>query len=116
MRQALALTHVSFEGLGLLGPILDARGFQTTIVNVPQATAPLDLISPDLLIILGGPIGVYQTDLYPFLGPEIEAIRARLLAGRATLGLCLGAQLMARAVARRSIPARNARLVTSRWA
>jgi GMP synthase (glutamine-hydrolysing) len=97
MRQALALTHVSFEGLGLLGPILDARGFQTTILNVPQITGPLDLISPDLVVILGGPIGVYQSDLYPFLEAEIEAIRARLLTGRATLGLCLGAQLMARA-------------------
>ena len=44
---------------------------------------------------LGGPIGVYDASDYPFLTNEIEAIRQRLLACKPTLGICIGAQLMA---------------------
>jgi GMP synthase (glutamine-hydrolysing) len=53
---------------------------------------------PELVVVLGGPIGVYETDTYPFLVDERDAIGARLNAGKATLGVCLGAQLMAAAL------------------
>ena len=108
MRHVLALTHVAFEDLGLIGPVLEAHGFRIDVVSVPLARfAALDLISPDLVVILGGPIGVYETDRYPFLVPETEAIRERLLAGSPTLGLCLGAQLMARALGAAVYPAQE---------
>ena len=48
--------------------------------------------------LLGGPIGVYDGDRYPFLFEEQRAIRARLDAGMPTMGVCLGAQLIARAL------------------
>ena len=62
-------------------------------------------LSADLLIVLGGPIGVYETDAYPFLVEEIAAIRApsRAAKGR-SLGVCLGAQLMAAALGARVAP------------
>src|SRR5271170_5030815 len=49
----------------------------------------------DLLIVLGGPIGVADTDAYPFLREELELIGERLAGDRPTLGICLGAQLLA---------------------
>jgi GMP synthase (glutamine-hydrolysing) len=98
----LALRHVAFEDLGTLAPILVRRGHTVRYVEVPVATlAEVDPLEPDLLVVLGGPIGVYDTDAYPFLTPEIELIAARLRSGRATLGLCLGSQLMARALGAR---------------
>ncbi len=102
MPTTLALRHVAFEDLGTLAPILARRGHTVRYVEVPVASlAEVDPLEPDLLVVLGGPIGVYDTDVYQFLTPEIELIAARLRSGRATLGLCLGSQLMARALGAR---------------
>jgi GMP synthase (glutamine-hydrolysing) len=56
------------------------------------------LAAADLVVVLGGPIGVYEEDRYPFLHEEMPALRARLAAGRPTLGICLGAQMIAKAL------------------
>lgn len=99
MPECLAIRHIAFEDLGLLAPLLGERG-----VSLRYCEAGVDAISaevlatPDLVVILGGPIGVYENDLYPFLDAETAAIRARLDAGKPTLGICLGAQLMAKAL------------------
>jgi GMP synthase (glutamine-hydrolysing) len=95
----LAIRHVPFEDLGLLEPLLRARGYRTSYLDVPvEPVTPEAALEPDLLVVLGGPIGVYETGAYPFLGAEREAVAARVRAGRPTLGVCLGAQLVAAAL------------------
>lgn len=102
------LRHVAFEDLGLLGPLLEARGADIEVVDVPTADlVGLDSLEPDLLVVLGGPIGANDEALFPFLRPELEGIARRLAARRPTLGICLGAQLMARALGARVQPARR---------
>lgn len=99
MPRALAIRHVNFEDLGVLAPELLQRGY--TIDYLDAGVDPIDdnvVADADLLIVLGGPIGVGDRDLYPFLDREITAIRGRLQEGRATLGICLGAQLIAHAL------------------
>jgi len=54
--------------------------------------------------VLGGPIGVYEADRFPFLSKEIGLIEHRLARDRPTLGICLGAQLMAKALGSRVFP------------
>ncbi len=96
---ALAVRHLAFEDLGLLAPLLIGRGYQLSYLDVGIDPSTTDaLLEPDLLVVLGGPIGVYETEAYPFLVAEREGIAARLQAERATLGICLGAQLMAAAL------------------
>jgi GMP synthase (glutamine-hydrolysing) len=104
-RTAIAIRHVAFEDLGLLAPLLAARGFAVEYreAGIDDLADPA-LQAADLLVVLGGPIGVYETDKYPFLVPEIAAIERRLAAGRPVLGFCLGAQLMARALGTRVYP------------
>lgn len=104
-RRALALRHLGFEDLDALEPLLVRRGYAVETIDVPlhDNFAPLAL-SADLLIVLGGPIGVYQQEDFPFLATEIDVIRQRLLGGRTVLGICLGAQLMAAALEARVFP------------
>jgi GMP synthase (glutamine-hydrolysing) len=64
----------------------------------------LDPLAADLLIVLGGPIGAYQEEQYPFLHEELMLLMNRLVANRPTLGRCLGSQLIARALGARVYP------------
>jgi len=103
--QTIALRHVAFEDLGLLAPLLAKRGHEVRYVDVPTADLEdFDPLTPDLLVVLGGPIGVYENHLYPFLDTETELLARRLAARRPTLGICLGSQLMAKALGARVYP------------
>ena len=98
------MRHVAFEDLGILEPLLRRRGF-----DVAYLEAGIDTLGPalraDLLIVLGGPIGVYETGKYPFVADEIRLIERRLTRGRPVLGICLGAQMIAAALGARVYPA-----------
>lgn len=101
-RTVIALRHVAFEDLGLIAPLLAAAGWTVTY----RDAALDDLSDPHvqeagLLVVLGGPIGVYEGDIYPFLRPEIAAVEKRLRAAKPILGICLGAQAMAAALGAR---------------
>jgi GMP synthase (glutamine-hydrolysing) len=108
MRSVLAIRHVPFEGLGLLGDVLAEHDYQVELLDAGvDDLAAIDAVKADLLVVLGGPIGAYEESLYPFLTDELRCLEARLQAGRPTLGICLGAQLMAAALGARVYPARQ---------
>ena len=88
-----------------MGPRVSARGYEIRYHDAGIDAFGADtLVAPDLVIVLGGPIGVYETDAYPFITDEIAAVAARLEANKPTLGICLGAQLMAAALGARVAP------------
>ncbi|WP_099589160.1 glutamine amidotransferase [Stenotrophomonas maltophilia] len=97
MKHAVVLQHVAFEDLGTLQPLLLAQGWQLQVLQ-----AGVDALDPaeaaDLLVVLGGPISVNDTEIYPFVNDSITLLQRRLRQQRSTLGICLGAQLMARAL------------------
>jgi GMP synthase (glutamine-hydrolysing) len=62
------------------------------------------------MVVLGGPIGAYDDNRYPTLGPLLSMIEKRIAAGLPTLGICLGAQLIARAMGARVYPAGQAEI------
>lgn len=104
----VALRHVPFEDLGLFEPVLKQRGYEVEYVQAgPMALSEQDWLDADLVVVLGGPIGVADIDAYPWLGDEIAGIRQRLSCRRPLLGLCLGAQLMAAALGARVAPLPN---------
>jgi GMP synthase (glutamine-hydrolysing) len=105
MTETLALRHVPFEDLGLLAPLLQRRGHALRYLDVPTADLEgMDPAAPDLLVVLGGPISAYDEDIYPYLAAERALIARRIEAGRPVLGICLGGQLIARALGARVYP------------
>ncbi len=100
---ALILSHLQQEGSCTLGGLLIERGMRVRTINSPRTwkekgLTHIDPLRPDLLIIMGGPIGVYQADDYPFLHDEMAMLKTRIDAGLPTIGICLGSQLMAQAM------------------
>jgi GMP synthase (glutamine-hydrolysing) len=94
--EAVVVRHVAFEDLGLLAPLLTERGY-----GIRYLEAGIDALPErvdDLLIVLGGPIGVGDVEAYPFLADEMALIRRTVSAGVPVLGICLGAQLAAAAL------------------
>lgn len=102
MKRAIVIRHVAFEDLGILRPVLAARGYQPNYFDTGiDDLERVSLDTRDLLIVLGGPIGAYEEASYPFLLSELRVIESALRQGTATLGICLGAQLLARALGAR---------------
>ncbi|MEM7193171.1 MAG: gamma-glutamyl-gamma-aminobutyrate hydrolase family protein, partial [Pseudomonadota bacterium] len=94
MKNAVAIYHVAFEDAGTLEPVLEKRGIKLTYLQAGR-----DDLSPalnaDLVLILGGPIGVYETDRYPFLRVEMTLIGKLVEKNTPIVGICLGAQALA---------------------
>jgi GMP synthase (glutamine-hydrolysing) len=105
MKTATVIRHVAFEDLATFAPILQQHGYAVRYheAAIDNLAAP-EVRDCDLLIVLGGPIGAYEEDKYPFLSLEVALIERRLAAGKPILGVCLGAQLMARALGSRVYP------------
>lgn len=101
MKAATVIRHVHFEDLGVFTSVLERRGFKITYVDVGVDRIAAGDDEPDLLVVLGGPIGAYEEALYPFLLDELAWIQRRLAQSRPLLGICLGAQLIARALGAR---------------
>ncbi len=106
MKLCLALRHVDFEDLGNLVPVLESAGISPRYLEAwDPELAQVDPAAPALVVVLGGPVSVYDQAAYPWIERELSWLRSRLLAGRPTLGICLGAQLMAAALGARVYPA-----------
>jgi GMP synthase (glutamine-hydrolysing) len=105
MKTAIALRHVHFEDLGSLESALLHAGYSVRYLECGvDDLRGIDVFAPDVLIVLGGPLGAYEEDAYPFLRDELALLEKRLAAQRPTLGICLGAQLIARALGARVYP------------
>lgn len=102
MKTCVAIRHVAFEDLDLLEGVLAAKGFAIRYVDAAtEDMSALDALSPDLMVVLGGPLGATDEALFPFLNAEFKVVERRLRADRPLLGLCLGAQIMARVLGAR---------------
>lgn len=105
MKTAIAIRHVHFEDLGTLEPLLQARGYAIRYIEATQQElSRLDSLSADLLVLLGGPIGAFDDAAYPFVVQELNLVRQRLASRRPLIGICLGAQLIARALGAQVVP------------
>ena len=99
MRQALIVRHTSYEGAAGFRVPIEAAAYGFARIDVlDPAFGTADFLAPDLLVLMGGPMGVYDRDRLGWIDGEIARIAERLAAGLPTIGICLGAQLIAAAL------------------
>lgn len=90
------LQHVSFEGLGYIGIWLKEHDHNITSTRFFEKSHHLPNVEEiDAVIVMGGPMSVYDEDKYPFLKEEKAFIKNCIREGKKILGICLGAQLIA---------------------
>lgn len=99
MKKLLVLQHEWFNGLGSLERFLIEHGFGFETLSPPTAEMSAVVVGSFAgLVILGGPMGVYEQDRYPWLNEEVALIRRFIDAGTPVFGICLGSQLAAAAL------------------
>ena len=89
------IQHVAFEGLGAMESYLLDKGHELSVTRLYAGESLPDVDSFDWLIVMGGPMGIYDYDEYSWLKPEKLFIQQAIDADKTVLGVCLGAQLIA---------------------
>ncbi|MBT6175914.1 MAG: C26 family cysteine hydrolase domain-containing family [Deltaproteobacteria bacterium] len=97
MKKVLVFQHVPYEILGTLDPLLRAAGYRIRYVNFGrEPDAEPDIEKYQGLVVLGGPMNVDMVEKYPHLKTEVRLIKRAMEQGIPILGICLGAQLIAK--------------------
>lgn len=107
MSKAVILQHVAHEGPGRIVPLFRDFGIQTEVRRLDRGDeVPTDLDEVRVLIVLGGPMSANDVgnSKYPFLAKELETLKRLAQADRPVLGICLGAQLLAKAAGAKVYP------------
>jgi GMP synthase-like glutamine amidotransferase len=100
-RSWVVIQHVPFEGPGLIAEVAAQRGIELQPCHTYRGEQPPSREEIDGLIVMGGPMGVGDTEEHPSLARESELIADTVRAGLPVLGVCLGAQLMAHSLGAR---------------
>jgi GMP synthase (glutamine-hydrolysing) len=99
MSTVTVIEHVACEKPGIIEEILENRGIKPRTIHTYQGQpVPKDMAGLAGLIVMGGPMGVYEVEHYPFLRDEMRLIERALKDQKPVLGVCLGSQLLAAAL------------------
>ena len=99
MAKIYVLQHHPVENLGTIADALEGAALAWQYVRVADGQAvPVSMKGAGGLVVIGGPMGVYQTDRYPWLRDEMRLIEDAIKSNLPVFGVCLGAQIVAAAL------------------
>ena len=105
MRMAV-LQHVEFEGPAAVADWAAGRGFPLRLFHLNRVPTLPSLSDFDMMTVMGGPMSANDEVRFEWLGTEIALVRAAIAAGKTVVGICLGAQIIAKAMGARVYPGR----------
>ncbi|MEM6810910.1 MAG: gamma-glutamyl-gamma-aminobutyrate hydrolase family protein [Pseudomonadota bacterium] len=106
--KALILCHKSKQDAGAFDDMLLERGAEVEIrLAFDEGIRDVTPDQHDIVLFMGGPMGVYQKDIFPYLQDEINYLEKRFEKEKPYLGICLGGQLMAAAMGSEVYPGQN---------
>jgi GMP synthase (glutamine-hydrolysing) len=94
----VVLQHIEWEGPGIITREAKSRGLDVEVRRLDLEDEIPEVDHVDGLVVMGGPFGAYEGDCYPFLAKECSLLAAAVRRGSPVLGVCLGAQLLAKAL------------------
>jgi len=98
-KQVWAIQHIGYEDLGSFEPVLKSRGFEVKYFCSQHIDYNgLFADDPDLVVVLGGPMSVHDTDRNPWVLNEEKFVKERIASCKPLMGICFGAQMIARAL------------------
>jgi GMP synthase (glutamine-hydrolysing) len=93
------LQHIAIETPGTIELALQVHSISTRVIrSFAGESVPAEMGNAAGLVVMGGPMSVYEQDQYPFLRAELRLIERALAAHKPVLGVCLGSQLIASAL------------------
>ncbi len=105
MKRAVIVRHTPFEGAAGFRLPIEQAGYEFHRINISDPDFPaFEWVEPDLLVVMGGPMGVYERQEHPWIDGEVTGLALRIAAGLPTLGVCLGSQMIAAALGARVYP------------
>ncbi len=104
------LQHAEWEGPGIIALEAKKRGIEVDVRRLDREDEIPDTYLVDGLVVMGGPFGAYEEGWYPFLAKECELLATVVRRGSPVLGICLGAQLLAKALGARVFPGDGAEI------
>ena len=99
--------HVPFEGLGCIEQWIKDNNHFASYTRFYESYKLPDMDSIDWLIVMGGPMGVYDESIYPWMAEEKSFIRQAIESGKTVIGICLGSQLIAEVLGAKVYPNRQ---------
>jgi GMP synthase (glutamine-hydrolysing) len=106
----VVLQHVAWEGPGIIAQEAARRGYEVDVRRLDREDALPKADHIHGLVVMGGPLGAYEEASYPFLKKECELLATMARIGRPVLGVCLGAQLLAKALGAKVFPGHAAEI------
>jgi GMP synthase-like glutamine amidotransferase len=104
MTRMAVLQHVEFEGPAAVANWAAGRGFALRVFHLRRDTTLPSLPDFDMLTVMGGPMSANDEARLGWFGPEIALVREAIAASKTVLGICLGAQIIAKALGTRVYP------------
>jgi GMP synthase (glutamine-hydrolysing) len=96
--------HVPFEGPGVMADWILKKGHRLEYTRFYEEESLPEASEVDLLIIMGGPMSVFDFHIHPWMQEEIDWVREFIRSGKPVLGICLGAQIVAAALGEEVYP------------